>query len=615
MEHPECGDGRLTAQGEVAVARLALHSDNLSHAAAHLADALLADPQLPAAHEALAQLCARAGGPAEARALFPLDGEVYLGTLVCRAHVEAAAGDLENAVGMLASAIRFDHSRPWAGAAWLTAPETVDRLEPDSFAQAVSRVNSGLPDQLPEERRTVLRPFEELTRALAARHPEHVLLLAMASGLVRRLGDTAEAVRLAEQAQRIDAGHLAAVMLGNALRADGRPAQALQVWETELAREFDGYLAVDVAELYGATGRPAEGLPWLERALATDPAHPKAAPARHGLRYCADGDRAHLLALHDHHRAHPDHGYAPELLAELCRRQPWLGMVHGASEATVNVLHQFLEAPGTERHHELECTASQLEPPSSALALRLAFPNATIGYGSLPEPDPRLTLRQVTHRIWQFDGLAATPAVPPPAPAAAELIRATAAVSWSTLPAAYDHAVRLAGLPVADLLGAMAHPPLPPEDELGRALLAHQPELWVRAVQSFACLGLAHHRTDQPWPESERRRVLADLLLGAEDWVVEAAGLALVAIAWTDPGTREDIGTLLAERLADAARSAQRREVTILRSLGALMLCCPWADRPALDLARGLDGSPGQPALPAVEEERRRRFGRLFRRG
>ncbi|MEV7600410.1 hypothetical protein AB0O91_23850 [Kitasatospora sp. NPDC089797] len=588
------GDERLAAEGEVAVARLAIDSGDLAHAADHLSDAILADPQLPELHEALAELCAAAGGPGRARELFPLDGEVYLGTVVCRAHVEAAAGDWDTAVTLLASAIQYEPARPWAHAAWLAREDLPALVDPDAVAQAAARAAGALPDPLPAELADTVRPFERFLRAVTARHPEHPLLLAMASGLTRRFGATTRAVELAERAQRLAPGYLPAVMLGNALRADGRPEEALAVWEAELARvapgenDSSGYLAVDVAELYATLGRPAEGLPWLERVLASAPDHPKAAPARHGLRHAVDGDTVHLLALADHHRDHPDHEYAQDLLERLSRREPWLGMVSGATEATVNVLHQVLGSAGAGRDTEIDCTASAVEPPSSVLAVQLALPRSTVSYRSVGDPDPRLPLTEPTTRIWAWDGTDPRPALAAPAPASADLLRATAEIVWPTVPAAYDHAVRLAGLPLDDLLGALVHPPMPREDDLGRALLAHQPELWVRAVQSFACLGIAHHRTDQPWAGSERRRVLRDLLLGPEDWVVEAAGFALVAIGWTHPETRADIAGLLRQRLHYSARAGRSRVVTILRSYCALVLAAPWTDRADRELARRL---------------------------
>lgn len=151
------------------------------------------------------------------------------------------------------------------------------------------------------------------------------------------------------------------------------------------------------------------------------------------------------------------------------------------------------------------------------------------------DPDPRLPSHPGRVQVWRYQGLTAHPAVPPPSPEAAALIRDTASVTWPHIPAAYDHAVRLSGLAPDDLLGALVHPPLPADDEQGRFLRDHRPELWIRAVQTFACLGLAHHRADQPWEGSERRDLLLDLLRGPEDWVNEAAAFAMVATAWVDP--------------------------------------------------------------------------------
>ncbi|MEV6210049.1 tetratricopeptide repeat protein [Kitasatospora sp. NPDC051914] len=616
MGHEECGDGKLAAEGEIAVARLALDSGDLPHAADHLADAMLHDPQQPDLYEALAELCARAGGAAATRTHFPLEGRIYLGTLVCRAHVEAAAGDWDQAVGLIAAAIGFEPATPWAHAAWFAREDLAELVTPDAVVQALPRAMRGLPDPMPEDLAAAVRPFADLVRVVVRRHPDHAALLALASGLVRRFGDTEEGVRLAERAHRAAPGHLSAVMFGNALRAHGDTERALAVWEAELARDpSDTHLAVDVAELYGATGRPAKGLAWLDRVLAAEPDHPKAGPARHGLRHRIDGGTAHLVALADHHRAHPDHDYAPDLLAHLVRQQSWLGIVPGAREATVNVLHQCLESPTATRDSELEITASQLEPPSSRLAVRLAFPAADVVYGSIPEPDPRHPVRPVGTRVWTWNGTEPAPAVPAPSAEAAELLRDTAEIAWPAPPAAYDHAVRLAGLPLEDLLGALAHPPAPREDELGRALLAHQPELWVRAVQVFACLGIAHHRTDQPWAGSKRREVLLDLLYGADDWTVEAAGFALAAVGWTQPETRTDIAEHLHARLRHTAEAARRREVTILPSLCTLMLACPWADARALGLARTLAEGPADdtpataPAAPKPGLLRR-----LFRR-
>src|SRR5262249_53328578 len=148
---------------------------------------------------------------------------------------------------------------------WLARADLPALLAPDGVAQCAARVAAALPDPTPEELRPALRPFEDLVRRVVAHHRDRPLLLAFASGLIRRLGAPGSAVALADRAHRIAPQHITAVLLGNALRADGQPDRALAVWQTAHAAGPDTYLAVDIAELYAATGRPAEGLPWLDR--------------------------------------------------------------------------------------------------------------------------------------------------------------------------------------------------------------------------------------------------------------------------------------------------------------------------------------------------------------
>ncbi|WP_051805287.1 tetratricopeptide repeat protein [Streptomyces sp. NRRL F-2747] len=605
-------DERLEAEGEVAVARLSIDSGDLRHAAAHLGNALTAAPQLPDAYEALAELAVAAGGPAAALELFSAE-EPYIGAVACIAHLHAAAGHWDSALPALASVIGADPERPWAEVAWLADPDLPGRVPPDAVTQAVAVLVRTLPDPLPPRLREGVGPFYALVRACAGAHPGHSLLHTVGSTLARRFGDSAVAVAWAEHARDLDPGHWQAVVLGGALRAAGRRDEALAVWEAEIARDpSDVDLYVDVAELHRDCGRPAEGLAWLDRGLAVEPDHPKALPASFALRHAVEGGTENLLALSDHLRSHPEHGYAAALLAELCEDRPWLGHVHPASEASVNVLHQMLANPESARDHEIELLGSALEAPSTRLAVRMGFPNSKIDYQSVAEPDPRVPQYRTDTPLWLFEGpegLDARPALDPPSARAAELLRDVAEPAWPAPVAAYDHAVRLSGLDPEDLLAVCVHPPLPREDEQGAYLLGRQPEMWVRAVQTFACLGLAHHRADEPWADSRRRALLLDLLFGPEDWTNEAAGFALLATAWADPDAREDVGARLVDRMMAVGKAWRERDATSLASLCRLVLACPWLDETFLGLAEKMLKAVAEFDARTPQEDEERRTG------
>ena len=94
-------DPRLVAEGELAMARLAIDEGDLTHAARHVAGAIAHAPTLPEVHEVLAQLAARTGGGLE---MFALEPRAFIGTVVARAHLLAAAGQPDEGLDLLAAA-------------------------------------------------------------------------------------------------------------------------------------------------------------------------------------------------------------------------------------------------------------------------------------------------------------------------------------------------------------------------------------------------------------------------------------------------------------------------------------------------------------------------------
>ncbi|WP_229403061.1 tetratricopeptide repeat protein [Micromonospora okii] len=601
-------DPPLSAGEELALARLALGEGDLPHAAGHVAAALAKAPTLPEAHETLARIAATAGGGGVE--LFALHSHAFVGVVVARAHLLAAAGRPAEGLELLAAATGHERRADWAGVPWVTAPELPQRLDPGLVAKVLMQVCAGVPDPVPRAERAPLSPYLALARNAVAAHPEHGLLLGAASALARRLGEVAVAIRWASRGVRAQPSKLGEVWLGYAYRSAGRTREALAA----LVRAVDhdpNDLAVyaDIAGTLADNGRLDEALEWVDRALARDPAFDCAVHTAHRLRFQRDGDVAHLVALADFVRDHPDDSHEHGDLAECCRSRPWLGQLTPAAGAAVAALRHALteDPPGLGTTVRLET----LEPPSALRTVAAAVPGLRVEVAAVADPDPREPRRATDRPLWRWDGAVAAPTVPAPSAEAADRVRQLAHPAWPHPPAAYDAAVGLATLELSDLLGLLVHPPEAPPTGMGRVLAGQDPSLWVRCVQVWACLGLLHHRTDEAWASSTRRRVLVELVWGVEDWITEAALFALVTAAWVDPSVRPDVAAVVAERLADAAVVARERPVPIAVSLAYLALATPGLDPATAALAGELISGPAPAPRPGPL---RRLWARLTRR-
>jgi len=609
-------DPRLSAEGELSLARMALADGDLPHAANHIAGALAHAPTMPEVHEALAQLAAASHG--NGTELYPLDGPVSVGAVVARAHLLASSGAYEEALDLLATATAHAPAGDWAGVPWVLDPRLPERLRPDSLARAFATVSAQLADPVPEEERGPLRPYLTLARHAVSAYPDHPGLLGTASALARRLGEHTLALDWARHGTQVQPGKLTEVWLGYAYRSAGRIGDAIAAWQRALSYEPDD-LAVyaDIASTLAEAGRLEEAIGWAERALAINPNDDCAVHTAYRLRFRRDENVAHLVGLVDYTRAHPVGTHEHSDLADSCQGRPWLGYVPAANEAVVNVVRQVLEENPEGAPAIGQLTLNSLEPPSAMNSMLRVFPDVDLRIQQVLPPDIRTPRRAVGLRLWRYEGTTAVPAVPPPAPASAAALAQVASPVWAHPPAAYDEAVRLAGVPPADLLAALVHPPALPDNELGRTLARHEPSLWVRTVQTWACLGLLHHGADEPWGPSTRRRTLVDLVFGIEDWIAEAAMFAMITAAWLDPAARSDVASLVRERLADVARVAAQRPVTIAWSMARLALMTPDLAPDATRLAREIvaveEQAEPEPAAPSPLSRLRRLLPRRSR--
>lgn len=598
-------DPALSATEELALARLALDEGDLDHAAGHLAGALARAPTLPEVHETLARLAAVGGGGLD---LFPLNHHTFVGAVVARAHLLAAAGRPAEGLELLAAATGYAPGTEWAGVPWVTAPELAERLDPEHIARVLMQVCSALPDPVPRAGRGALAPYLALARNAVTVRPEHGLLLGAASALARRLGEVTLAIRWATRGVRSQPSKMGEVWLGYAYRSAGRTRDALAALGRAVALDPDDLaIYADIAGTLAETGRLDEALEWTERALARDPSFDCAVHTAHRLRHLRDGDLSHLVALADFVRDHPDDSHEHGDLAQCCRGRPWLGQLTPAGGPLVDALRQAVVDDDNGLGSAVRLTAAP--PPSAVRTATSVAPGLRIEVSGAPDPDPREPRRASAQRLWHYADTVPTPALPAPSAAAVERIGQVAHPAWPHPPAAYDAAVGLAGLDVADLLGLLVHP--------GSAGQRGGP-----TAGRPRPVGLGTRRAGVGLPGAaappDRRAVggqhpapgAAGPGLGVEDWVTEAALFALVTAAWVDPAVRPDVARVVAERLADAVAVARVRPVPIAVSLAHLALASPALDPATTALATELLGNQS-PQLPRPRNPLRRLWQRL----
>jgi tetratricopeptide (TPR) repeat protein len=525
------GHGR-SADHDLEQAREALDRGEMHHAAGHLAGAIAQAPTLPETHELLSRLAARADGALE---LFPLEQHAFVGTVVARAHLLAAAGRPEDGLPLLAAASGHTPGVDWAGVPWVSDPALGVRMEPGVLARTIMQLCTAVGDPAPEAGRIALQPYLTVVRNAIAAHDEHPLLLGAGSALARRVGQADLAVDWAARGARLRPSKLAEIWLGYAYRSAGRLPEALAALRRAVTHDPDDLsVYADIAGTLADHGRLDDALAWADRALARDPEFDCAVHTAHRLRYRADGDLAHLIRLADFQRDHPDDSHEHTDLAECCADVPWLSRVPAAPDSR----------PDNRR----------------------------------PAPPAR------------------------PSAASVERLRRIAHPLWPHPPAAYDAALGLVLVDPDELMALVAYPPKAPDTEVGRALAEHDPALWGRCAQVWACLGLLHHDTDEPWVVSDRRRRLVELAVQGTDRITEAALFALVTYAWVDPEARADVAALVARRLTDVAAVGRRPAAPIAWSVAQLALATPDLDEATRDFAT---------AVIAAEED----YAPLARRG
>ena len=287
---------------ELTLAGRDLEAGDLARAAARVSNVLILAPAFPEAHEMLARLAAH---PRGGRGLFPMTGPLALATVVARAHVVAAEGDVGYALGLLGKAQAHAPQTAWADVPWVTDPATASSVDPAVVTNLAVDLLELLRDRGADGLRPAMSPYLQLIRNTIIAHPDDTNLLGAAGYFFRRF-DLAEAAGYAMRADQLAPCHASAVALGLIYRDLGLTSEALDAFERAL-RYDPGDLEVyaDICDLLMDADRLDEALAYARHALAIDPGHICSQIAALAVQFRQDRKAADLDALMELCRAQP----------------------------------------------------------------------------------------------------------------------------------------------------------------------------------------------------------------------------------------------------------------------------------------------------------------------
>jgi tetratricopeptide (TPR) repeat protein len=563
-----------------------------THAASHFADAIVEDPRRPEAYEHLA---AMAPTLVEYDALFPGDVAMYTGVLAARAGLLARLGDLHEALRHVAMCARADQTKVWTSTPWW--PRLPGMTNPHRAALILTSLTSDLATDadLP-----VYAPFLDLARDLVDRHPDDVKLADEMCGIADALGASGEADRWCVRAILSAGARDTFSSLRIWRRMTQRPTME-SAWTDAIEAEPDRLdIPVNLATGLLSNGRRRDAERWIGHTLARDPNDLGARSLQHALTYGDSGNVAHLIAIVDEAAAAAPGGPLPDaldaILTIVCDTKPWLNRVPMPTEATAAVLNNVgkQRADGSDVSIQ-RSVVTAIEPPSINAAIWHISPGLVVEVLACPQPDLRVPIAAGRYSVWRYDGTTPIAVAARPSEDVIARFREIANPPWWHPVGAYQHAAALGGVPLDDLLGLLGHIPRSPDNGRWNAINAGTIAYWPRLAAGWACLGILHHRPDEPWQTSTRRRVLVDLVNGIEDWTTDSALFAMIVAAWMAPDARDDVRAIVRARLDEAIRTRQRRLMTIAPSIAELMLItpgCTIADRAASRELVAIDERP-----------------------
>lgn len=536
------------------IAQQALAQGDLVHAVHHIGCALSVRPLHPEWLGFLDHVLRRVPDPLSL-AEVDEEGETSFVTAATRAYAFSVKGQWVDALHMVAQVVG---SRPdvaylgWAER-WLTYPNVLASIPFDDLMGAFAiRLVRDLPrlenptDPVGEN----LRAAERIFAHVRSVHPGRGFSWYASSSIARKLGKFPEAVDLSRQGAVVEPSFMTAIGHANALRESGRIEEAIAAMHEARRHDPDDVTTwLDVGDMRMDQQRWADAAQAYAEVVKKEPNHPFGAAYLHYTRFKATGnpaEREALLAFRDRRADEPRVvGLAREVqpLDAFVTFMPFPG--DATAKAIADLIGHIKEKGNEMAGGKMNMNVTHPESPSVLLTCRLATaaldPPMTVEvkYEKIQSPDPRVPKGQVDFVAWVYDAENVARAnVPPPDPKLAAAIADIATRAYD-LEAFTTHARGLAGQLqpgwIPHLVGAMVHPPPPPD-------ATWEPFTWVQKVQFAAALTIA--QIGAGWDGTPRRGALTSLALGPVDWICNAAIFAIAQVAKTDPAARRELDQL-----------------------------------------------------------------------
>ncbi len=540
-----------TPDKEADIARQALSSGDLSHAAYHIGTALAFDPTRGDWLGVLHEVVQRASDPL---VLLRLDANrADFVTAATRGYVLALRGQLREAIELVVRAAEYEPAAPfliWA-ADWIRRPGVAASYDDRGLlgvGAPLAGLASNLPVNLPKDHvcyRTV-EAAAAVLRGLLEAHPNHPKLLFITSIVERRLGQFDWATYHASQAFQLDQNWNSAVGVALCSRDAGKIDDAASWFR--YAQQLDGSSPAalhDLGDMYVEAKRYDEAVAVFDEVIAGFPDSRWAPAAKLRARYRQTKDIAFLEQLFALAERSGDAWtiYSSEHdTGHFVTGLPW------PAEAAANALRDLyrqIDGGGAPPSGQLDIGSSHHEAPSVLTAHRL-WARSRGGDAALRfkvethvTPDPRTPKApNLAFTLWRYEGDQPIPNLGTPDARALEAVASIARTPYNLhfwAPKARAVAPRFGPAWMQHFAAVMLYPPPLPERDM-------DPFQWVQRCQIATALILAY--LDEGWDQSARKAALYALILGPVDWSTDAGVIALAWLGREDDAIRQQATAL-----------------------------------------------------------------------